>query len=538
MSKPFRYWTRLAVVSTLSASLFVSPAWAGRFLHRQKDRCQTADSCMTSSPCVTEESCQPCEVAEYSPMVEAGDCGCGGEVMMSSSMSSGVEMSSPMTTMSSDCGCGSSMQSSEMIVESSSMQSAPPAPADPAKSKPVLPPVPKVEAPKPPKPEMPAPKPEPKVEMPPKLAPPPVVESAPIKPPAPPAPKSDPIPPPVAPAPAPKPVPPPPVVKPTAPPPVMEVPPSPFGSDDSGFGTTDDSDAAIPMIEPETGLFDTPEPATPADDATKPADSGFDDLFGGGADNAPTPAPTPAPSADPFGLPPATEAAPDAPTDIFAPEKEEPSIDNLFGGSEPATISEEPAPATSDDLFGSPKKSDNPIGDLFSTPEEAPDATKDKSIDDLFNSTTPNRRDVEKSLDQELNDEIDLDSLFGTPTSAPAAPADKSVDPTQSLRNDLDDLFSSQATEINDGFQGAEMRIWVDNTGNFTINARLVTVNINEVKLVKDNGRTSTVPVRRLSPTDLKYVRNVVAMLQDNSANGAKFVQLNDGAGNTSNVTR
>jgi SLA1 homology domain 1, SHD1 len=50
------------------------------------------------------------------------------------------------------------------------------------------------------------------------------------------------------------------------------------------------------------------------------------------------------------------------------------------------------------------------------------------------------------------------------------------------------------------------MRTWVDNTGRFSCEGRLVRFMDGYVRLMKDNGHTTTVPVYRLSANDLSFV--------------------------------
>ena len=106
----------------------------------------------------------------------------------------------------------------------------------------------------------------------------------------------------------------------------------------------------------------------------------------------------------------------------------------------------------------------------------------------------------------------------------PATPKAEKPDPQLEL--DLEDLFS-QAAQTDEGFAGAEIRVWVDNTGNFTTTGRLVAVFPSEVRLLKDNGRYSTVPMRRLSDGDRAYVQQVVAQLgeQDDKSHLVRAVQ-------------
>jgi hypothetical protein len=59
------------------------------------------------------------------------------------------------------------------------------------------------------------------------------------------------------------------------------------------------------------------------------------------------------------------------------------------------------------------------------------------------------------------------------------------------------------------------MRHWVDNTGSFTCQARLIRVADGNVKLLKTNGHTSTVPMVRLSQLDLDFVNRQARALGD-----------------------
>ena len=59
------------------------------------------------------------------------------------------------------------------------------------------------------------------------------------------------------------------------------------------------------------------------------------------------------------------------------------------------------------------------------------------------------------------------------------------------------------------------VRTWMDNTGTFSAVGRLVRVLGGKVRLLKENGRTTTVPVRRLSEEDLKYIEEQLAAAND-----------------------
>ncbi len=55
---------------------------------------------------------------------------------------------------------------------------------------------------------------------------------------------------------------------------------------------------------------------------------------------------------------------------------------------------------------------------------------------------------------------------------------------------------------------------WTDNTGTFSCRGRLVRFQEGNVRLLKDNGRTTTVPLARLSTVDLEFVNRQASALQ------------------------
>jgi hypothetical protein len=55
------------------------------------------------------------------------------------------------------------------------------------------------------------------------------------------------------------------------------------------------------------------------------------------------------------------------------------------------------------------------------------------------------------------------------------------------------------------------MRVWNDNTGKFQIRGRLAEVQEGKVRIFKENGRFTTVPMDRLSPPDRDYVEQKFA---------------------------
>lgn len=55
------------------------------------------------------------------------------------------------------------------------------------------------------------------------------------------------------------------------------------------------------------------------------------------------------------------------------------------------------------------------------------------------------------------------------------------------------------------------LRQWSDNSGQFRVQARLVLILDGKVRLLKESGRTTTVPTARLSAADQQYVAEVVS---------------------------
>jgi hypothetical protein len=73
--------------------------------------------------------------------------------------------------------------------------------------------------------------------------------------------------------------------------------------------------------------------------------------------------------------------------------------------------------------------------------------------------------------------------------------------------NELESLFESPSFIPPSEFRGAETRRWRDNTGAYEVEARLIIIYPDKVRLRKENGRTTTVAMRRLSDFDQAYVR-------------------------------
>ena len=69
--------------------------------------------------------------------------------------------------------------------------------------------------------------------------------------------------------------------------------------------------------------------------------------------------------------------------------------------------------------------------------------------------------------------------------------------------------------DFGDSEKELAVRRWKDNTGTFSTVGRLVAVIDSQVLLLKENGRTTTVPLRRLSKEDQQYVENQLVLAND-----------------------
>lgn len=247
-----------------------------------------------------------------------------------------------------------------------------------------------------------------------------------------------------------------------------------FGGNDDMFSQPAAEEAVEEAAPVEDDMFAEPATEQPAEEpaaAEEDMFGGDDDLFGAPAAEEAVEEPAPADDAsgddmfggdnELFGAPAAEEATEDpAPAD-------EAAGDDMFGGG--------------DDLFGAPAV-EEPAQEAAPADEAAAD---DASGDDLFGG----------------------EELFGTPAAeAPAeetAPAEEPADDS----SEIDDLFGpASILEQPGGYDSLALRHWVDNTGRYTVDARLLSVVDGHVRLLKASGRTTTVSLSRLSDADLQFV--------------------------------
>lgn len=148
-----------------------------------------------------------------------------------------------------------------------------------------------------------------------------------------------------------------------------------------------------------------------------------------------------------------------------------------------------------------------PTSQVPKSPLPSPDAPTSEPSP-LKAPTTP----VPKAEEGPLKD---LELLFGDPP--PAAPSSKG-DPAQSRwaprnsnlqGNDLSPRYAdarfSSASSL--PLEHQDWRTWTDHTGTYQVRARLIEAGPYHLVLLKENGRTTTLPISRLSPQDAVYLR-------------------------------
>lgn len=120
-----------------------------------------------------------------------------------------------------------------------------------------------------------------------------------------------------------------------------------------------------------------------------------------------------------------------------------------------------------------------------------------------------------------------VDWLFGTPP-ATAEASNSDIDPgrpheSSGISNSLESRVTT-SSEAQGGlesewgnrvFRGAEYREWIDNTGTYRVQARVAVIFEDRVRLLKDTGKITTVPITRLSSRDRAYILWVAASLSE-----------------------
>ena len=264
--------------------------------------------------------------------------------------------------------------------------------------------------------------------------------------------------------------------------------PEPMADD----GDPDPAPSETEVVEP--AVADQPEMEEPegkdsdAKDLVEPEPS-LDDLFG-----APK-------AAAPDSKKPSAKALKDSDTEDAAKNTEEPakkieeSIDDLFGkpvnfGPSTDRVSP-PAPRPSDAGNASNSSTVKPTGE-----SGKPTGVTGKPAGVSTPESKVRNEGAEKNGGQfRLNEE--------EPKKGKGA----------GIEDELDRIFRSKTFVPPTKFQGAEFRNWTDNTGAYSIQARVAVIFGDKVRLLKENGKYTTVPMERLSDFDRSYVQWVAESL-------------------------
>jgi hypothetical protein len=251
-------------------------------------------------------------------------------------------------------------------------------------------------------------------------------------------------------------------------------------------------------------------------------------------DSAPsTPATAPTPAEKPEATPPAEQPAED--TTDAEPAEEKPEADANDGftdlesdttndsdlgnlTNEPAeTPAETPAPAETQPDAGTPaetpaEEQQGDLGDIFddTTSAEPPAGDEprvaNKADETIEASEEPAASDVPTGeLFEETESKENVDELFDDNSAVEPRAAESAVVSVKSAE--------PSATVDSAPRRQLPVRQWIDNTGSFTTVGRLIGANETHVRLLKSNGRFSTVSKDRLSRSDLRYVTQVAPEL-------------------------
>ncbi len=251
-------------------------------------------------------------------------------------------------------------------------------------------------------------------------------------------------------------------------------------------------------------------------------------------DHAPAESPTPQPTIEPTTPAAPTQPAPEpfeAPAFEPAPAPEKPmpaapAEERLGLPTEPAPAEKAPAEAPAaksevEDLFSEPAaepampaetKPEAPpsdVEDLFKDPAPAPPADKPKDeVDDLFKDLDDkNAASGEAHIPAPATPENkEIEDLFSDPQ--PESPMSAAVEPAPTPVKEAPTPVAN-VSEVKTELprQDAATRLWTDNTGKYRVRGRLVVVGPTHVRILKENGKFTTVPYGRLSQADLAFVK-------------------------------
>jgi hypothetical protein len=152
-------------------------------------------------------------------------------------------------------------------------------------------------------------------------------------------------------------------------------------------------------------------------------------------------------------------------------------------------------PAVDDDPFAPPRPASPP-----SPPAVTPTITPSSEVDTSTSNEPP------RPAAPPARPAPEEDDPFAPvkPRADRTPPPDAAPTATPARRDTHSDLARNADGQL-------PLRNWVDDTGQFRVQARLVQVLDGRVRLLKTTGRTTTVPLTRLSPADRTYVAEALA---------------------------
>lgn len=167
--------------------------------------------------------------------------------------------------------------------------------------------------------------------------------------------------------------------------------------------------------------------------------------------------------------------------------------------AEPAAPAETPARPADDveDLFKDTdtKPADAPAAEPPAKPADTTPAKPADDVEDLFKETDDKKAATSEPAQEEPMNPApssEVEDLFSEPTDKPSTSAS----------------LEARPGEVE---EASPMRLWTDNTGKYQVRARLLVVGDRHVKLLKETGKTTTVPFSRLSGNDLAFVQHQVS---------------------------
>lgn len=183
----------------------------------------------------------------------------------------------------------------------------------------------------------------------------------------------------------------------------------------------------------------------------------------------------------------------------------------------------EPAAAAAS-IFGDPDLSADPDSD---SPPLSADSQDFPAVEegDVQNNLKAEPDASKESLPSP--DALESFDFGDPPTEAPSATPEATPPAEDSGDDVLDGLGAGMAPAAKGEFisvreRGVARRYWSDESGSFHTTGQLVSISVESVRILKDNGRYSTVPVHRLSRVDRAYVRALETELARPSAIASK----------------